>query len=328
MRVLYERDGDISLIRERVVAVVGYGSQGRAHAMNLRDSGVEVVIGIRRGPSYDAAMSDGFMPRSVSEAVSIADVAMLLTPDECMADVYAEAVMGSLRPGSTVAFAHGFNMWYNQIPLGNGVGAFMAAPKAPGRMVREMYQAGRGTPHLVAAYPHSQHLLALAVSYAIANGGGTAGIIETSFREETETDLFGEQAVLCGGLVELVRAGFETLVSSGYAPELAYFECLHEMKLIVDVMQRGGVAALNASISNNAEYGEYISGPRVIGEHVRRAMRGVLRDIQTGRYAREFIMEGRSNSPTLTACRRGMESHPMEIVGARLRSHMACAHGA
>ncbi|SBT62980.1 ketol-acid reductoisomerase [Candidatus Tremblaya princeps] len=328
MRVLYERDGDLSVIRERVVAVVGYGSQGRAHAMNLRDSGVEVVIGLRPGPSFDAAMSDGFMPRSVPDAVSMADVAMMLTPDECMADVYAKAVRDNLRPGASVAFAHGFNVCYNQIPIGKGVGAFMAAPKAPGHMVRETYIAGWGTPHLVAAHPQCENLRALAVSYAIANGGGAAGIIETTFVDETETDLFGEQAVLCGGLVELIRAGFDTLVSSGYEPELAYFECMHEMKLIVDIMNRGGVAALNESISNNAEYGEYVSGPRVIGTAVRSAMRRVLNDIRTGRYAKDFIMEGRSNSPTLTACRRAVSVHPMEAVGSRLRSRMTCAHGA
>jgi len=324
MNVLYDKDGDLALIRSRTIAIVGYGSQGHAHALNLRDSGLDVTVGLRRGgPSWNKAEAAGLKVASVQDAVRGADVVMLLLPDEQIAGVYHESVAPYARPGAALGFAHGFNVHYGQVLPRDDLDVFMVAPKAPGHTVRSTYTQGGGVPHLVAVHQdRSGAARALALAYAIANGGGRAGIIETDFREETETDLFGEQAVLCGGAVELVKAGFDTLVEAGYAPEMAYFECLHELKLIVDLIYEGGIANMNYGISNNAEFGEYLTGPRIVTDATRAAMRACLRDIQSGEYAKSFILENRAGAPTLQSRRRLNAAHPIEIVGERLRAMM------
>ena len=324
MKVLYDKDGDLALMRTRRTAIIGYGSQGHAHALNLRDSGVDVTVGLRRGgASWHKAESAGLKVAQVEDAVRGADVIMLLLPDEQIATVYAESVAPYARQGAALGFAHGFNIHYGQVTPRADLDVFMVAPKAPGHTVRSTYVAGGGVPHLVAIQQDpSGAARALALAYAIANGGGRAGIIETDFREETETDLFGEQAVLCGGAVELVKAGFDTLVDAGYAPEMAYFECLHELKLIVDLIYEGGIANMNYGISNNAEFGEYVTGPRIVTEATREAMRACLRDIQSGEYAKQFILENRAGAPTLQSRRRLNAAHPIEVVGERLRAMM------
>ena len=324
MKVYYDKDCDLSLIKGKKVTIVGYGSQGHAHAQNLNDSGVKVTVGVRKGgPSWDKVKKAGLKVAEVAEAVKSADVVMVLLPDEQIASVYVNDIEPNIKKGASLAFAHGFNVHYNQVVPREDLDVWMVAPKAPGHTVRSTYTQGGGVPHLVAVHQNkSKKARDLALSYAAANGGGKAGIIETNFKEETETDLFGEQAVLCGGAVELVKMGFETLVEAGYAPEMAYFECLHELKLIVDLMYEGGIANMNYSISNNAEFGEYVTGPEVINEQSRAAMKNALKRIQNGDYAKMFILEGRTGSPSMTARRRNMAEHDIEVVGEKLRSMM------
>jgi ketol-acid reductoisomerase len=324
MQVYYDKDCDLSIIRGKKVAVIGYGSQGHAHANNLKDSGVDVVVGLRSGSaSAQKAEKAGLKVQSVKEAVASADLVMILTPDEFQAQLYKEEIEPNLKKGATLAFAHGFAIHYNQVVPRADLDVVMIAPKAPGHTVRTEFVKGGGIPDLVAIHQDaSGKAKDVALSYASAVGGGRTGIIETTFKDETETDLFGEQAVLCGGCVELVKAGFETLVEAGYAPEMAYFECLHELKLIVDLMYEGGIANMNYSISNNAEYGEYVTGPEVINEESRQAMRNALKRIQNGEYAKMFISEGATNYPSMTASRRNNAAHPIEQVGAKLRAMM------
>jgi ketol-acid reductoisomerase len=323
MKVFYDKDCDLSLIKGKTVSIIGYGSQGHAHAQNLNDSGVNVLVGLRKGgASWDKVAKAGLKVAEVNEAVAAADVVMILLPDENIAAVYKE-IEPHLKKGASLAFAHGFNVHYNQVVPRADLDVWMVAPKAPGHTVRNTYTQGGGVPHLVAVHQDkSGKARDLALSYAMANGGGKAGIIETNFKEETETDLFGEQAVLCGGAVELIKMGYETLVEAGYAPEMAYFECLHELKLIVDLIYEGGIANMNYSISNNAEYGEYVTGPEVINEQSRVAMKNALKRIQSGEYAKMFISEGRTNYPSMTARRRLTAEHSIEKVGSQLRAMM------
>jgi ketol-acid reductoisomerase len=324
MKVYYDKDTDLSLIKGKNVAIIGYGSQGHAHAQNLNDSGVKVTVGLRKGgASWDKVAKAGLKVAEVADAVRGADVVMILLPDENIADVYRNDVEPNIREGASLAFAHGFNVHYGQVTPRADLDVWMVAPKAPGHTVRNTYKQGGGVPHLVAVHAdRTGKARDLALSYAAANGGGKAGIIETNFREETETDLFGEQAVLCGGAVELIKAGFETLTEAGYAPEMAYFECLHELKLIVDLIYEGGIANMNYSISNNAEYGEYVTGPRIVTDETKKAMKQALKDIQTGEYAKSFILENRAGAPTLLSRRRLNAEHPIEVVGEKLRAMM------
>jgi len=324
MKVYYEKDADLSLIKKKKVAIIGYGSQGHAHANNLKDSGVKVTVGLRKdGASWNKAKNAGLTVKEVADAVKGADVVMILVPDEQQPDVYYNDVAPNIKQGAALAFAHGFNIHYNQIVPRADLDVIMVAPKGPGHTVRSTYLQGGGVPSLIAVYQDkSGKAKDIALAYAAANGGARAGVIETNFREETETDLFGEQAVLCGGAVELVKMGFETLTEAGYAPEMAYFECLHELKLIVDLIYEGGIANMNYSISNNAEYGEYVTGPAVINEQSRAAMRQALKNIQNGDYAKKFILEGKTNYPEMTARRRLNAEHPIEIVGEKLRDMM------
>ena len=324
MKVFYDKDCDLSLIKGKTVAIIGYGSQGHAHAQNLNDSGVKVVVGLRKGgASWPKAEAAGLTVKEVDEAVKDADVVMILLPDENIAKVYKNNVEPNIKKGASLVFAHGFNVHYNQVVPRADLDVWMVAPKAPGHTVRSTDKQGGGVPHLIAVQQDpSGKARELALSYAMANGGGKAGIIETTFKEETETNLFGEQAVLCGGAVELVKMGFETLVEAGYAPEMAYFECLHELKLIVDLIYEGGIANMNYSISNNAEFGEYVTGPEVINDKSREAMRNALKRIQNGDYAKMFIQEGAINYPAMTARRRNTAAHPIEVVGGKLRSMM------
>lgn len=324
MQIYYDKDADLSIIRSKKVAVIGFGSQGHAHAGNLKDSGVDVVVALRPGSATaKKAEAAGLPVKSVPDAVKWADLIMVLTPDEFQSQLYKHEIEPNLKQGATLAFAHGFAIHYNQIVPRADLDVIMIAPKAPGHTVRNEFVKGGGIPDLIAVFQNaSGKAKEVALSYASAIGGGRTGIIETTFKDETETDLFGEQAVLCGGCVELVKMGFETLVEAGYAPEMAYFECLHELKLIVDLMYEGGIANMNYSISNNAEYGEYVTGPKVINEQSRAAMRQALKDIQDGEYAKKFILEGASNYPSMTARRRNNAAHPIEVVGAKLRSMM------
>jgi ketol-acid reductoisomerase len=325
MRVYYDRDADVNLIKGRRVAVIGYGSQGHAHARNLHDSGVrDVVVGLRPGSSGVAkAQAAGLKVLGPSEAAAWADVVMILTPDEGQGDLYRDHLAANLREGAAIAFAHGLNIHFNLIDPRPDLDVFMIAPKGPGHTVRSEYERGGGVPCLVAvAQNPSGNALEIALSYASAIGGGRAGIIETSFKEECETDLFGEQVVLCGGLTELIKAGFETLVEAGYAPEMAYFECLHEVKLIVDLIYEGGIANMNYSISNTAEYGEYVTGPRIVTSHTKAEMKRVLEDIQSGRFTRDWMLENKVNQASFRATRRRNAEHPIEIVGERLRAMM------
>jgi ketol-acid reductoisomerase len=324
MNIYYDKDADLSIIKAMKVAIIGYGSQGHAHANNLKDSGVSVTVALRPGSTSAAkAEKAGLTVKSVPEAVAEADVVMVLTPDEFQSILYRKEIEPNLKQGAVLAFAHGFAIHYNQVVPRADLDVIMIAPKAPGHTVRNEFVKGGGIPDLIAVYQDaSGKAKDIALSYASAIGGGRTGIIETTFKDETETDLFGEQAVLCGGAVELVKAGFETLVEAGYAPEMAYFECLHELKLIVDLMYEGGIANMNYSISNNAEYGEYVTGEKVINEQSRAAMKEALRNIQTGEYAKRFILEGASNYPEMTARRRLMAAHPIEQTGEKLRSMM------
>ena len=324
MKVFYDKDTDLKLIKSKKVAIIGYGSQGHAHALNLKDSGVDVTVGVRvGGPSDGKARAAGLKVASVADAVKGADFVMILMPDEHIAAAYKADIEPNLKQGAVLAFAHGFNVHYGQVQPRADLDVVMVAPKAPGHTVRGTYAAGGGVPMLIAVHQDKSGAARdLALSYAAAIGGGRAGIIETNFREETETDLFGEQAVLCGGVVELIKAGFETLTKAGYAPEMAYFECLHEMKLIVDLIYEGGIANMNYSISNNAEYGEYVTGPRVVTAETKAEMARVLKDIQTGEYAKSFILETRAGSPVLESRRRLNAEHPIEVVGEKLRAMM------
>jgi ketol-acid reductoisomerase len=324
MKVFYDKDADLAIIKGTKVAIVGYGSQGHAHANNLKDSGVDVTVALRDGSlSAKKAANAGLTVKSVAEAVSAADLIMILTPDEFQSQLYKEEIEPNLKKGATLAFAHGFAIHYNQVVPRADLDVIMIAPKAPGHTVRSEFVKGGGIPDLIAVFQDaSGKAKNVALSYASAIGGGRTGIIETTFKDETETDLFGEQAVLCGGVVDLIKTGFETLVEAGYAPEMAYFECLHEMKLIVDLIYEGGIANMNYSISNNAEYGEYVTGPKVINDESRKAMREALKNIQTGDYAKRFILEGQTNYPEMTARRRLNAAHPIEQVGEKLRSMM------
>jgi ketol-acid reductoisomerase len=324
MKVYYDKDADLSLIKGKKVTIIGYGSQGHAHALNLHESGVKVTVGLRKGGvSWDKAKKAGLKVAEVDDAVKGADFVMVLLPDENIGAVYKENIEPNIKKGASLAFAHGFNIHYGQVIPRADIDVVMIAPKAPGHTVRSTYTQGGGTPCLIAIHQNvTKKARDMALSYAAAIGGARAGVIETSFKEETETDLFGEQAVLCGGCVELIKAGYETLVEAGYAPEMAYFECLHELKLIVDLIYEGGIANMNYSISNNAEYGEYVTGPKVINAESRAAMKQALRDIQTGEYAKNFILENRAGAPSLLSNRNLNKAHSIEIVGEKLREMM------
>jgi ketol-acid reductoisomerase len=324
MKVFYDKDCDLKLIKGKKVTIIGYGSQGHAHAQNLNDSGVKVVVGVRKGgPSWDKVKKAGLKAEEIGAAVKGADFVMMLMPDEHIAATYASEIEPNIKKGATLAFAHGFNIHYGQVMPREDLDVVMVAPKAPGHTVRSTYAQGGGVPMLIALHQDKSGAARdHALSYACAIGGGRAGIIETNFREETETDLFGEQTVLCGGTVELIKASFETLVEAGYAPEMAYFECLHELKLIVDLIYEGGIANMNYSISNNAEFGEYETGPRLITAETKKEMKRVLDDIQSGDYAKRFILENRAGAPTLLSKRRIMAEHPIEVVGEQLRAMM------
>ncbi|HEX4330414.1 MAG TPA: ketol-acid reductoisomerase [Burkholderiales bacterium] len=324
MKVYYDKDADLSLIKGKKVCIVGYGSQGHAHALNLNDSGVKVTVGVRKGgPSWDKVKKAGLKAAEIGEAVKGADFIMMLMPDEHIAATYKSEVEPNIKKGATLAFAHGFNVHYGQVAPRADLDVVMVAPKAPGHTVRSTYAGGGGVPMLIAVHQNpSKKARDLALSYAAAIGGARAGVIETNFREETETDLFGEQTVLCGGAVELIKTGYEVLVEAGYAPEMAYFECLHELKLIVDLIYEGGIANMNYSISNNAEYGEYVTGPKIVTAATKEAMRQCLKDIQTGEYAKSFILENRAGAPTLLSRRRLMAEHSIETTGEKLRAMM------
>ena len=320
----YDKDADLGLLKGKTIGVVGFGSQGHAHALNLKDSGCEVVVGLYPGSkSWKAVEESGLRVGSVREVAEQADILMMLVPDQVAKQVYEQHVADGLKTGNMLMWAHGFNVHYGQVMPRADLDVWMVAPKAPGHTVRSTYTQGGGVPMLIALHADKTgRARDLALSYATAIGGGRAGIIETNFREETETDLFGEQTVLCGGAVELIKAGFETLVEAGYAPEMAYFECLHELKLIVDLIYEGGIGNMNYSISNNAEYGEYVTGPKIVTDATRDAMRRALKDIQTGDYAKSFILENRAGAPTLMSRRRLTAEHPIEVVGEKLRAMM------
>ena len=330
MKVYYDSDADLSLITSKKVAIVGYGSQGHAHAQNLRDSGVsEVAIALREGSSTRTKAEEaGFKVLSNSEAAEWADLVMVLAPDEHQAAIWADDLAGRMKPGSALAFAHGLNIHFGLIEAPANIDVIMIAPKGPGHTVRSEYQRGGGVPCLIAVDQECEtssgngHAKALALSYASAVGGGRSGIIETNFREECETDLFGEQAVLCGGITHLIQAGFETLTEAGYAPEMAYFECLHETKLIVDLLYEGGIANMRYSISNTAEYGDIKTGPRIITDETKAEMKRVLADIQSGRFVKDFVLDNRAGQPELKASRKAAEAHPIEKTGAELRAMM------
>ena len=324
MNIYYDKDADLSLIQSKKVAVLGYGSQGHAHANNLKDSGVDVVVGLRAGSQSEAkAKSAGVAVKGIGDAVKWADVVMVLAPDEHQAKLYRDEILPNIQQDATLAFAHGFNIHFVQIEPRKDLDVIMIAPKGPGHLVRSTYVGGGGTPMLMAvSQDASGQAEQLALSYACGIGGGRAGIIETTFREETETDLFGEQTVLCGGLTALIEAAYDTLVEAGYAPEMAYFECLHEVKLIVDLIYEGGIATMRYSVSNTAEYGDLTRGPRIINDETRAEMRRILADIQSGEFAREFILENQAGAPRMKAMRRLSQAHPIEQVGERLRDMM------
>jgi len=323
-KMYYEQDCDLNVLNGKKIAIIGYGSQGHAHAMNLRDSGCDVIVGLRQGKSWQKATEDGFNVMSVADAAKAADIIMMLVNDERAADIYRESVAANLSAGKAIAFAHGFNIRYQQIVPPADVDVFMAAPKGPGHTVRSQYVAGKGVPCLVAVEQNaSGRALEIALAYIAGIGGARAGIMETTMHDETETDLFGEQTVLCGGVVDLMQCGFEVLCEAGYAPENAYFECIHEMKLIVDLINKGGIAAMNYSISDTAEYGEYVSGPRVLPhEQVKENMRAVLRDIQDGTFAGKWIAENKNGRTFFNSKRALLAKHPMEIIGRELRDNM------
>src|SRR5437868_7649683 len=324
MKVFYDKDCDLSLIKGKTVAIIGYGSQGHAHAQNLNDSGVKVVVGLRKGgASWPKVEKAGLKVAEVADAVKSADVVMILLPDEQIAAVYKNDVEPNIKQGASLAFAHGFNVHYGQVIPRDDLDVWMVAPKAPGHTVRNTYSQGGGVPHLIAVHADKTGKARdLALSYASANGGGKAGIIETNFREETETDLFGEQAVLCGGLTSLIKAGFETLVEAGYAPEMAYFECLHEMKLIVDLIYEGGISEMRYSISNTAQYGDMTRGPRVVNDETKERMKGLLAQIQSGTFAQEWMKENRNGRKRFIELEEKTKAHQIERTGGRLREMM------
>jgi ketol-acid reductoisomerase len=325
MRVYYDRDADLNLIKAKKVAIVGYGSQGHAHALNLKESGVkQIAVALRPGSAGVAkAKTAGLEVMDVPAAAKWADVVMVLTPDEGQSDLYNGQLAPNMKQGAALAFAHGLNVHFNLLDPRPDLDVFMVAPKGPGHTVRSEYQRGGGVPCLLAIAKNvSGNAQEIGLSYACAIGGGRAGVIETSFKEECETDLFGEQVVLCGGLVELIKAGYETLVEAGYAPEMAYFECLHEVKLIVDLIYEGGIANMNYSISNTAEYGEYKSGPRVVTAETRAEMKRILADIQSGRFARDWMLENKVNQASFKAMRLQCQEHPIEVIGEKLRAMM------
>ena len=323
VKLYYDKDADLGILQGKTIAVIGYGSQGHAQAQNLRDSGLSVIIGVRPGKSADAARNDGFEVLSVGEAVRRADIVQILMPDETQPSVYKNEIEPNLKQGAALMFSHGFNIHFGQIVPPAHADVLLVAPKSPGHLVRRTYVEGFGVPGLIAVHQNATgKAFEIGLAYAKGIGCTRAGVIETTFREETETDLFGEQAVLCGGISALIKAGFETLVEAGYAPEMAYFECLHETKLIVDLIYEGGLAAMRNSISNTAEYGDYVTGPRIITEETKKEMKRVLEDIQSGKFAREFILENQAGRPVLTAMRRREAEHPIEQVGAQLRGLM------
>ncbi|MEW5320860.1 ketol-acid reductoisomerase [Geobacillus thermoleovorans] len=322
-KVYYNGDANEQYLQGKTVAIIGYGSQGHAHAQNLRDSGVRVIVGLRKGKSWEQAEQDGFEVYSVREAAKQADIVMVLLPDEKQPVVYKEEIEPELEPGNALVFAHGFNIHFSQIVPPNHVDVFLVAPKGPGHLVRRTYAEGAGVPALIAVYQDvTGHAKETALAYAKAIGATRAGVLETTFKEETETDLFGEQAVLCGGLTALIKAGFETLVEAGYQPEVAYFECLHEMKLIVDLLYEGGLSWMRYSISDTAQWGDFITGPRIINDAVKAEMKKVLHDIQTGKFAKSWILENQANRPEFNAINRRENEHLIEIVGRELRSMM------
>ncbi len=325
MKVYYDKDANLDILKGKKVAIIGYGSQGHAHANNLKDSGIDVVVGLRKdSSSWAKAEKASLTVLATPEAAKIADIIMILVPDELQGDMYREEIEPFMKKGAYIAFGHGFNIHFGQIVPKADISVFMVAPKGPGHMVRHEYTRGGGVPSLIAIHQDATgDTKDVALAYASANGGGRAGIIETNFREETETDLFGEQAVLCGGASALVQAGFETLVEAGYAPEMAYFECLHELKLIVDLMYEGGIANMRYSISNTAEYGDLTRGPRVVNAETKKVMKEILREIQDGEFAREWMLENKANKPTLTALRRKGAAHQIEEVGSKLRGMMS-----
>lgn len=323
MKIYYDQDADQQQIRSRAVAVIGYGSQGHAHALNLKESGVNVVVGLREGASWRKAEASGLKVMPVADAVKSADVVMILAPDEAQASIYKHEIAPHLKNGAYLAFGHGFNIHFGQIVPPAGINVFMVAPKGPGHLVRSEYTKGSGVPVLLAIHQDpAGNTRAVGLAYASAIGGGRAGIIETTFREETETDLFGEQVVLCGGLTALIQAGYETLVKAGYSPEMAYFECLHEVKLIVDLIYEGGIANMRYSISTTAKYGDVTRGPRIITDETKREMQKILEEIQSGRFAREWVLENQANRPVYNALLAKGEAHPIEEVGAKLRAMM------
>jgi ketol-acid reductoisomerase len=324
INVYYDKDADLSLIQDRRVAIIGYGSQGHAHANNLKESGVSVVVGLRPSSASAAkATNAGLQVQVIEDAVKGADVVMVLAPDEHQARLYREQIAPNIKEGAALAFAHGFNIHFGQVEPREDLDVIMIAPKGPGHLVRSTYLHGGGVPSLIAVYQNATgQARDIALAYASANGGGRAGIIETTFREECETDLFGEQVVLCGGLTALIQKGFETLVEAGYAPEMAYFECLHEVKLIVDLIYEGGIANMRYSISNTAEYGDMTRGPRIVTDETKAEMKRILADIQSGEFAKEFILENQAGAPRMKALRRLGEEHPIEEVGERLREMM------
>ena len=323
-KMYYEKDCDINQLNGKKIAIIGYGSQGHAHAMNLRDSGCDVIVGLRKGKSWDAAEKDGFTVMSVAEAIKAADIIMILMPDEKQAETYKKEIGPNLSEGKAIAFAHGFNIRYEQIKPPAFVDVFMAAPKGPGHTVRSQFVAGKGVPCLVAVEQNaSGKAYDIALAYIAGIGGARAGIMETTFSDETETDLFGEQTVLCGGIVQLMKLGFETLVEAGYEPENAYFECIHELKLIIDLIVVKGIAGMNYSISDTAEFGEYVSGPRVLPEEVVKTnMKAILSDIQDGSFAGRWIMENQCGRTFFNSKRKELAKHPMEVVGDQLRKNM------
>lgn len=321
--IYYDKDANLDILKGKKIVVMGYGSQGHAHANNLKDSGMDVTIGIRKGSSWDKAAAAGFTVMTPADAAKVADVIMMLLPDEFQADVYKAEIAPNMKKGVYLTFAHGFNIHFGQIVPPADANVFMTAPKGPGHLVRAEYTKGSGVPCLIAIHQDpSKNTKDVALAYASAIGGGRAGIIETTFKEETETDLFGEQVVLCGGLTALIQAGFETLVEAGYAPEMAYFECMHEVKLIVDLLYEGGISNMRYSISNTAQYGDITRGPRIITDETKKEMKNILGEIQDGKFAREWLLECRVNKPVFNALTRKGEEHPIEQVGAKLRAMM------
>src|SRR5687768_8824501 len=324
MKIYYDKDADVSLIKRKHVAIIGYGSQGHAHANNLKDSGVKVTVGLRKGgSSWNKAKAAGLSVKQVDDAVKGADVVMILLPDEHHAEVYRKDIEPAIKKSAALAFAHGFNIHFKQIEPRSDLDVIMIAPKGPGHLVRSTYTQGGGVPSLIAVFQDpSRKARDVALSYAAAIGAARAGVIETTFREECETDLFGEQVVLCGGLTALIQAGYDTLVEAGYAPEMAYFECLHEVKLIVDLIYEGGIANMRYSVSNTAEYGDFTRGPRIINDATRAEMKKILQEIQNGQFAKEFILENRAGVPSMKAMRRNAAQHGVEVIGAKLRDMM------